>query len=317
MADPYSSVDSVYSQAFKRMIDLQRERIKEQLLLDQHIQTRIQEENVKEESHRRHRFSMHSRYQQELVEQIKKDHRKKEIHDQEKQAPGIAEELHGYPHRPQTPRDIRRKREVEKQKEFSRSVSEQQAERLKLKKAAREQELRLVHEIIDMDNREYERQVQAELTRKQKVREELRKAWREADQARQYLHDIEKSVYQEVKSTLMTSVPDEKRETGLSEEKRPEGGRKESMEVEEEKRMATEEVQTVLTEGNIDDVPIPTQLKKKDGLPKDLTLSQIQSLAKFLASSTPKLPVIRQYRANDQSFTSPDKHRVARRVPLT
>lgn len=260
---------------------------------------------MKEEVQRRQKLSMHVRYQQDLVEQIKKDHLKKEQTDLEKQVPGIAEELHGYPHRPQTPREVRRKRELEKQLAFSRSVTEQQAERLRLKKAAREQELRVVNEIIDLDKREREREIQAELTRKKQVRNELRKAWVEADQARQFLREIEKSVTQEIKST---------QHTAQAEDKKAEHCEK-SEDRDSDRGQVTEEVQTMPTEETPEEKGTK-EVKKKDGPQKELTLSQIRSLAQFLAASTPKLPVIRQYRANDQSFTSPDKQR-ARRVPST
>jgi len=269
------------------------------------MQTRIQEETVKDEVQRRQKLSMHVRYQQDLVEQIKKDHLKKEQTDLEKQVPGIAEELHGYPHRPQTPREVRRKRELEKQLAFSRSVTEQQAERLRLKKAAREQELRVVNELIDLDKRERDRELQVELARKKQVRDELRRAWVEADQARQFLIDIEKSVTQEIKSA---------QHTGAAEEKRVEHSEKREG-ADSDRGQVTEEVQTMPTEETTEEKEVK-DAKKKEGPHKELTLSQVRSLAQFLASSTPKLPVIRQYRANDQSFTSPDKHR-SRRVPST
>ena len=303
MADP-SSAESVYNQAFKRMLSQQRERAREQILLEQHMLSRVQEETVKEEVQRRQKLSVHVRYQQELAEQIKKDHIRKEQIELEKQLPGIADELHGYPHRPQTPRDVRRKRELEKQFEFSRSVTEQQAERLRLKKVAREQEQKLVTEIIDMDKRERDREIKAELLRKKKVRDELRKAWLEADQARQFLLEIEKTVSEELKSTKTHTVPvGEKRQEHISEKS----------EESDPIAQVTEEVQTSQPE------PAQEQTTPSDPKPKDepqMTLSQIRSLAQFLADSTPKLPVIRQYRANDQSFTSPNKRR-ARQVPTT
>lgn len=265
---------------------------------------RVQEETVKEEVQRRQKLSVHVRYQQDLAEQIKKDHIRKEQTELEKQLPGIADELHGYPHRPQTPRDVRRKRELEKQFEFSRSVTEQQAERLRLKKAAREQEQKLVSEIIDMDKREREREIKAELMRKKKVRDELRKAWLEADQARQFILDIEKAVSQELKSAKTYTAPVEEKRQEHSSEKSEES---------DSNAQVTEEVQTSLPEpAQVETTPSDPKIKDEP----QMTLSQIRSLAQFLAASTPKLPVIRQYRANDQSFTSPNKRR-ARQVPTT
>ena len=184
----------VYRQAMQRMLVQLRDRLQEDRQLTMMEFAKDEEQVRRDQDQRRHKTEMRVRYQRELLEQIKADKERREVTDYEKQKPGISEDFHGYPNLPQTPREVRRRREVEKQAEFSKSVSEQLAANQRLRREATEVEMKFVREIIDQDLRDRDKELQDEVARKKAQKVKLQKAWLQADRAKRLVREIEQSL---------------------------------------------------------------------------------------------------------------------------
>lgn len=199
----------VYQQAFHTMLRKRRD-----ILLQEHknalINVQQNEEDTKKtqiETQKR-QLAMQT-YQKSLKEQILADQKRREK-DHCEFLQGIDPAMHGYPHLPQTPRDIRRKREVEKQMQFSRAVSVQLEENQRRKKAAGERELQEARELIVQDLREKDREAQEEQSRKASHKYKVRLAFKQAQQARELLHNLETSLQNPQSVSVISSDFQEK-----------------------------------------------------------------------------------------------------------
>jgi len=261
----------VYQQAFLRMLEKRKEQLLEERKINQLSlqKTEAEERQCKQTLQQRQESALH--YQQALKAQIQIDQIRKE-QAQSELLKGIDPRLHGYPHLPQTPKVVRRRREVLKQAQFSRSVSVQLAENSRLRKEAELRELQEAKQLIELDLREREKQVREEAARKQAYREKVRRAWKQADQAKRLIQEVEDSAQ-------LTEETDSKPALSL----RPKRGNSLSP--------LSDAQKTTQFAGKPLDLEKPGK-SPKAALPESLTPTQAQALLHLLSNYSPKLPLL-------------------------
>lgn len=124
-------------------------------------------------------------YLEELKKQIEIKAQQQMVEKDYKQRPGISEDFHGYPNLPQTPREAKRRRELEQMKNFRRELSEQLAIKQQSLNALRYRELEVAknHNVIDYQL--YLNDKSSKLAKKEFEKEELVNAWNQAKKAKE------------------------------------------------------------------------------------------------------------------------------------
>jgi hypothetical protein len=133
----------------------------------------------------------HDSYKEFLEKQMIEKNNQKLKQKQERSKPGIDEKFYGYPDLPQTPREIRRQRELLQMQQLRKDLSEQLAYKHQSFNSLKYKELESDRTNNDLDYKIYVDQKNMGLIKKKQERETLVKAWDQAKKARDLQNLIE------------------------------------------------------------------------------------------------------------------------------
>lgn len=124
-------------------------------------------------------------YLEELKKQIELKAQQQEYEKVNKRKPGISENFHGYPNLPQTPREVRRRRELEQMKHFRQDLSEQLSIKQQSLNALRFKELQIAKNHNVLDYQMYLDDRNNRIVKKENEKDVLVNAWNQAKKAKE------------------------------------------------------------------------------------------------------------------------------------
>ena len=145
-------------------------------------------------------------YLEELKKQVEIKAQREMMEKNYKKRPGISEDFHGYPNLPQTPREAKRRRELEQMRNFRRDLSEQLAIKQQSLNALRYRELEVAKSHNVMDYQLYLNERNSKLAKKENEKEALVSAWNQAKKAKELQQLLETAEWKSVKPSVEKSL---------------------------------------------------------------------------------------------------------------
>ena len=131
------------------------------------------------------------KYKEDLKHQIDEKYSKKLEEKQLKAQPGIDMNYHGYPNLPQTPREIRRQRELNQMNQFRKDLSAQLAIKHEIFSAINSKDLESVKQSNSEDFQRYLQEANQKRLKKETEKETLVSSWNQAKKAKELKNILE------------------------------------------------------------------------------------------------------------------------------
>lgn len=125
------------------------------------------------------------KYQEDLKRQIDEKYSKKIEEKNFKIQPGIDTSYHGYPNLPQTPREIRRQRELNQMSQFRKDLSTQLAMKQDCLSVINSKDLELARQSNSEDYQRFLQESNEKLLKKETEKETLLSSWNQAKKAKE------------------------------------------------------------------------------------------------------------------------------------
>lgn len=145
-------------------------------------------------------------YLEELKKQIEFKAQQQEFEKVSKRKPGISEDFHGYPNLPQTPREVRRRRELEQMGRFRKDLGEQMSLKQQSLNALRFRELEIDKMCNVKDYQMFLDERNNRVVKKENEKEVLVNAWNQAKKAKELQQLLETAERKGINPTVGKSL---------------------------------------------------------------------------------------------------------------